>query len=431
MRVFERLPRPSIEYLTARFNRGARRLEFENLVEVAASIGNEAVACLRESLQTGQPSEGAEVVGLLARLDPHATEKWLGTRIHEWPRVSQDRALRLIAGNGAADRGWLMLSILDKLDPVLQPLAIDEIGMSGEAASTDRLLRLASGDIPSQKTICADYLRLKAIEALGRLCVTAAAEMLCDIAESKKLWRWTYHSELRIAAFHALSRISPPWADQFQSRSGFTKEELDLAPINGSSTHPSAPTSRRFRQRRYPRVQLHTPLPATATSERGSIALEIRGLSLSGGLANGDKHMMPGSLVTLRLGSGLRHIRAQAFMRDARAQGLSFEFADMELEERSRLRRFLRTGGIAQALPPDEELVRIPRFPQSWNPEYVSPTVGKSAAKSSRTKTKRGGWRPPFFVTLCSPALSRLQHRSSGVFKFWFALNRVETSAPP
>jgi hypothetical protein len=51
--------------------------------------------------------------------------------------------------------------------------------------------------------------------------------------------------------------------------------------------------------------------------------------------------MLPGTLVTLKLGSGLRPIRAQALMRDARAQGLTFEFAEMDLDERNRLRRLL------------------------------------------------------------------------------------------
>jgi hypothetical protein len=34
-------------------------------------------------------------------------------------------------------------------------------------------------------------------------------------------------------------------------------------------------------------------------------------------------------------------------MRDARAQGLSFEFANMDLDDRARLRSFLRQNGAA------------------------------------------------------------------------------------
>jgi hypothetical protein len=94
-------------------------------------------------------------------------------------------------------------------------------------------------------------------------------------------------------------------------------------------------------------VRLKATVPATATSERETVILDMRGLSLSGGLATAAKHLPPGTLVSLRLGSGLRPIRAQAIMRDARAQGLSFEFANMDLDDRARLRSFLRQNGAA------------------------------------------------------------------------------------
>jgi hypothetical protein len=52
----------------------------------------------------------------------------------------------------------------------------------------------------------------------------------------------------------------------------------------------------------------------------------------------------------MKIGSSLRPIRAQVLMRDARAQGLGFEFADMDLDERARLRKLLlenRSGVIS------------------------------------------------------------------------------------
>ena len=70
---------------------------------------------------------------------------------------------------------------------------------------------------------------------------------------------------------------------------------------------------------------------------------------MGGGVATGAKHLPPGTLVALRIGSGLRPIRAQAIMRDARAQGLTFEFAMMDLDERARLRSFLLQNGAPVA----------------------------------------------------------------------------------
>ncbi len=118
-------------------------------------------------------------------------------------------------------------------------------------------------------------------------------------------------------------------------RSGFNENELALAPLD------PLPNAKYFRRRRYPRVRLSQPITAIATAGQDSYRLEIRGLSLSGGIAAGEKHLLPGTLVSMRIGSGLRPIRAQVLMRDARAQGLGFEFADMDLDERARLRKLL------------------------------------------------------------------------------------------
>jgi hypothetical protein len=87
-----------------------------------------------------------------------------------------------------------------------------------------------------------------------------------------------------------------------------------------------------------------------------SYRLEIRGLSLSGGIAVGEKHLPPGTLVSMKIGSGLRPIRAQVLMRDARAQGLGFEIADMDLDERARLRKLL-LGNDPSAFYQEEPVV--------------------------------------------------------------------------
>jgi hypothetical protein len=101
------------------------------------------------------------------------------------------------------------------------------------------------------------------------------------------------------------------------------------------------PNAKYFRRRRYPRVRLSEPITAIATLGQVSYRLELRGLSLSGGIAVGEKHLPPGTLLSMRIGTGLRPIRAQILMRDARAQGLGFEIAEMDLDERARLRKLL------------------------------------------------------------------------------------------
>ena len=52
----------------------------------------------------------------------------------------------------------------------------------------------------------------------------------------------------------------------------------------------------------------------------------------------------------MKFTQGVRNIKAQAVVRGARPQAMAFEFVEMELEERSRLRKLLmELGGLPMA----------------------------------------------------------------------------------
>jgi hypothetical protein len=52
-------------------------------------------------------------------------------------------------------------------------------------------------------------------------------------------------------------------------------------------------------------------------------------------------HLAPGTQVTLKMQVGLRNLQATALMRDYRAQDMSFEFVDISMDERAKLRKLL------------------------------------------------------------------------------------------
>jgi hypothetical protein len=330
--LLQRVPRCAAEDLVSRFNRTSSRAGMQRLVELARTVGEELMASLRDALRSGSASEAAETAGLLSRLDPSVIARWLPERLADWPRQAQDRVVRLIATGGTPERGSLLVSLLHILDPVLLPLAIDEIGLSEDANSIPNLLRMAEGDAGRS---AGPFVRLKVVEALGRLRAQEATEFLRGLADGRHMFHWAQPGELRLAAVQSLKKIDPNGANDFVARSGFSANELALAPLD------PLPNAKYFRRRRYSRVRLSQPITAIATVGQDSYRLEIRGLSLSGGIAVGEKHLPPGTLVSMRIGSGLRPIRAQVLMRDVRAQGLGFEFADMDLEERARLRKLL------------------------------------------------------------------------------------------
>ena len=179
--LLQRVPRSAAENLTSRFNRTSNRADMQRLVDLAGTVGEELMSSMRDTLRSGSANEAAETGGLLSRLDPSVISRWLPERINEWPRQAQDRMVRLIAMGGAPERGNLLVNLLQLLDPVLWPLAIDEIGLSEDASSTTTLLRMAEDDASRSAR---PFVRLKALEALGRLKAQEATELLRGIAEA-------------------------------------------------------------------------------------------------------------------------------------------------------------------------------------------------------------------------------------------------------
>jgi hypothetical protein len=316
-------------------------------------LGPEGLEHLRQQLLRGTPNEAIDTVGMLARIDREMLEKMLPDRMKEWKRTAHDRVVRQIAASGAVERGRLLLDIFDLLDTVIRPLAVDEIGMAGEQSADMRLLRMAEGDLPSGGT---DYLRLKAIEALGRLRTTSAEVLLRKISEARKAFRWANPSELRVVAAQAMEKIDPEWVRRFIPKSGLSVAEFSIEPLDAD------PESSAIRQRRYPRLRLEHPVSATTTSLKDNCQMEIPEMTLGGGIAVCEQSLYPGSIVSLKMNTSAKSVKAQMIVRDANTQARAFEVVDMELEERAKLRKLLvQLGNAQKQSTPKERSRRSPR----------------------------------------------------------------------
>jgi len=330
--VLRQLPQTAMEQISARFNRCQLRDDLENVANLANDLGEETLQYLRSIVRGGAIAEAVEMVGLLAKLDPQAAEVFLPGRIDNFPRAAQDRVVRQISASGAAGRCRILLAVLDHVDPLVMPLVVDEIGMTGDREALGRLLTIADGDLPLH---AAAYLRVKAVEALGRLHAQEAVSTLKRIAESRKVFGWQHSQELRITALQVLEKLEPEWAREFLPGSGIERAELTLAPLD------SPANSKFVRQRRHTRVRLQKALPAVSTNLKQNCKLEIKTASLTGGLATTNMHLAPGTQVQMKMQVGMRNVQATALMRDYRAQDMSFEIVDMSLDERGRFRRLL------------------------------------------------------------------------------------------
>jgi hypothetical protein len=330
--VLKQLPQTAMEQVAVRFNRCQYRDDLENIANLAHDLGEEALQYLRSTVRGGVQSEAVEMVGLLVRLDPTAAGVYLPARIKEFPRAAQDRMVRQIASCGAAERCRILLAVLDHVDPLIMPLVVDEVGMTEDREGLGRLLTLADGDLPLN---AAPYLRVKAVEALGRVEAPESANALKRILEARKLFGWVHPQELRIAALQSLEKLEPEWVKAYLPKSGIEQDDLKLAPLE-------VPHNSKFlRHRRHTRVRLQKAIAAVSTNLKQNCRLEIKTASLSGGVATTNMHLAPGTQVELRLQMGLRNVQATALMRDYRAQDMSFEIVDMGMEERTKFRKLL------------------------------------------------------------------------------------------
>jgi hypothetical protein len=351
--LLRRLPGPASENIAKRFSRVVFRKDCELLVSMMEMLGPDGLEHLRAQLAESNPHEATDTVGILARVDFEALERLLPERMKQWKRTAHDRVVRQIAASGSPHRGRLLLDCFNYLDCLIRPLAVDEIGMCGEQSSDNLLLRIAEGNLPEDSS---DYLRLKAIEALGRLRTTGAEAILRKVAETRKTWRWAYPSELRLVAAQAMERIDPDWVRDFIPRSGLSIAEFSLETLD------TDPNSSAIRQRRYPRLRLEHPVWANTTNLKENCRVEIPEMTLGGGVAICEQSLYPGSIVELRLNPAEKSVRAQTIVRDANTQARAFEVVDIDLEERAKLRKLLVQLGNAQKNSTPRERSRGPRI---------------------------------------------------------------------
>jgi hypothetical protein len=332
VKVLQRTAPAAAEHLADRFFRCMRREECDRMVELAKELGASGVDHLRETLRSAQPRQAAAVVGLLSRLDVPVLLELLATRLREWNRFYHDMVVRQIAFGAAPDRGRTLLELVEILDPLVLPQALDEIGMSGDRTAAPPLMVMAeSGETQGRSPL----IQVKAVESLGRLRELEAVPVLRSLLEAKKVWKWTNHRELRIAAAQALAKIDPRYGSKVLAESGLEPGELAIAPLD------AAPACPWVRQRRYERVTLRKPLSGTIGSSWGKSSISVRELSLGGGMGVKEDNLRVGTEANLEISVGVRRIHGQVLLRRARVNEVGFELVNTDLESRYRLRRVM------------------------------------------------------------------------------------------
>jgi hypothetical protein len=340
--VLRHAPHAAADQLASRLMRVTRSGEREQVVAMARALGKPAQDYLCQSLENASPANGIRVLGLLSRLNPACVEALLPGKIQAGEIATHDEALRQLSIAAAPERGRMLMSIVERMDQMILPMALDEIGMCGDAGVAPGLVRLAEGNLLKNSS---DFLRVKSIEALGRLRAPETTMHLMRFIEGRRAWRWAYPNEMRLAAAQALEKLEPEQARNLLADSGLDLHMLSLAPLD-------ARRDRDFvRYRRYPRIKMTQPVPAVIQSKRGTYQPAVQILSLEGGLLSGDFQLSVGTPANLQISSGKRPIHLDVLVRFAQPNQAGVEMVGMDLEDRSRLRTLLVSMAAAASRP--------------------------------------------------------------------------------
>lgn len=339
--VLMRLPEASAEHLGARLGRVSRCSERETIVEIATLLGAPCKRQLTEMLKNAPPPKAATAVGLLSRLDAAGLQTAVSSRLVEGGRTFHDAVVRQLSIAAAPERAQILGNLIDVLDAAVVPFALDEIGMSGDLGLAPKLIEMAQKTTPE----VADYLRVKAIEALGRLRAPESIEPLRELLQARKRFGWLQPQEIRIAAAQALMKLDPEWMQAFLPQSGLDHRVVSLAPLD------PIPGRDMVRYRRYRRVAFPRSIPAVVLSARGKSSSAISVMSLEGGLLDSNVQLTVGTEATLRISAGIRPISMRAVVRFVRSHQAGFETIGMGLEDRAKLRSLLVSLERAEAPP--------------------------------------------------------------------------------
>lgn len=333
--------RAALEEIVVQFGRCTRREQCERLVQMTDALGEEAAQQLMSNLLNGSAADSIGTVGLLSRLRPEALIQELPKRVKGWSRYHQDAVVRQIAAACATGKHDLLASLLPAFDALIVPQALEELAVCDQPGARKKLLNLACGD---DEAIESPYLQVRSIEIIGRLRDVSAMPELLSLFSDRSLFGWHHAREVRIAAAQALLRTDSSLIRRKLDQSDITRAELELGPLEFS------PTDNWVRQRRYARITPSRAIAANANTPNGRCKLELKRLSLGGGLATCERRIPTSTEIMLDLPVGFKRCRSLVLVRELRGREVSFEILDIKLEDRSRLRQLL-TQELQQEMP--------------------------------------------------------------------------------
>ena len=326
-RLLQRDPERLLDRLTLLLTepRGAEMLAA--MARLLRAIGVPVLNLLETRLYEARRQRVSAAIKLLAAADPERLLRGLARALASWEWNLQDLAVSELSrpanAGSSQSAAFVFSAVLADAHPLVVPMMIDQIGLAQETTAVPQLMEIAAGEHEVLRDL---FVRIKAIEAIGRMHAVEAAELLRMLAEGREGLAYTEPAGLRAAAEDALAIL------ENRPASGRARAAFEAAPqTNGSYVVP----------RRYVRVPLESPLRAQIEGSQVGLA-RVRTISLGGAYLESLKKLSVGDSIKLEVRSGLRKIHFTAVVRNLGPDGSGVEFVHMKDEDREKLRKLVQ-----------------------------------------------------------------------------------------
>jgi PilZ domain len=297
------------------------------MARLLRTIGVPALTLLETRLFEARRQRVSAAIRLLAAADPDRLLRGLTRALASWEWNLQDLAVSELSrpsnSPSAQSTAFVFSAILQDAHPLVVPMMIDQIGIGQEATAVPLLMEIAAGE---HETLRDQFVRIKAIEALGRLRAMEAIDLLRQLAGKREGLAYSEPGGLRAAAEDALALMEEGPASA-RARAAY---EPVAAPL-GNFVVP----------RRYARIPLESPLRAQINGPQMTMA-RVKTISLGGAYVESANRLSPGDSIQLEIRSGLRKIHFTAIVRNVGPNGNGVEFVHMKDEDRERLRKLVQ-----------------------------------------------------------------------------------------
>jgi hypothetical protein len=297
------------------------------MARLIRAIGEPAIGALEARLFQPRRQQAVPAVKLLAAAEPKRLLDALPRALPSWDWSLQDLAISELARPAYATPmsglASTFLETLPEAHAMVVPVLLDIIGQERDPAAVPVLLEIVAGTNERWRDI---FIRIKAIEALGRMRAREAAELLLAIIRQRNGLTHTEPAGLRAAAEEALALI--------ENRPSSVRVRTSVAALEktGDTFH---------RPRRYIRIPLSAPLRARIEGP-AAISVRVRTISMGGAYLESGRRLSVGDSLRVEIRSGLHHLRATAVVRNVAGSGGGVEFLHMKAGDRERLRRLVR-----------------------------------------------------------------------------------------